>query len=157
MQFTKSWIFIISTMLVTLISVQGCKDSNNEEENDSILGLWLLNSTEGDINYIHITDDVVTFYDYMGDEFDEGPDCYNIGSDEILAVDGNTYTFQDPFDSEATIDVEITAKGNQLTVVQPFGGATFTITFTKSTVSIDTFTPECDEQQLSADRSSFIF
>ncbi|MGK7370108.1 MAG: hypothetical protein ACNS64_07815 [Candidatus Halalkalibacterium sp. M3_1C_030] len=141
---------ILTVLLLSLLVIQGCKDSNNNDENTSVLGLWQLNSTEGDISYVNITTTSVTSYDFMGDEFDEGPDCYEIDALQILDVNGSKYTFTDPFDPNATIEVDVTANGNELTVVQPFGNITVTLKFNKSNASISSFTPECEENQTTA-------
>lgn len=137
----------LTVALISLVIIQGCKDSNNNDENTSVLGLWQLDSNEGDISYINITTTTVTAYDYMGDEYDEGPDCYEIESQEILDVKGSKYTFEDPFNPNTTIEVEVTANGNRLTVVQPFGSAMVTLKFSKSNASVNSFTPECEEVQ----------
>ena len=141
--------------LILIFGFGGCKDSNNTE-NDSVIGLWQLDSSEGDVYYVNITTEIVTFYDYLGDEYDEGPECYEIISYEILDVNGDTYTFEDPLDPEATIQVEVTVSGNQLTVEQPFGSGTVTLEFSKSNASVGSFTPECDETQLKEKTGSFI-
>jgi len=148
---------ILTVTMLSLLVLQGCKDSNNNDENTSVLGLWQLDSSEGDINYVNITTTTVTSYDYMGDEFDEGPDCYEIDSQEILDVNGSKYTFTDPFDPNATIEVDVTVNGNQLTVIQPFGSITVTLKFNKSNASIGSFTPECEENQVKAENPAVIF
>lgn len=148
---------LLTVALTGLLFIQGCKDSNNNDENTSVLGLWQLDSNEGDINYVNITTTAVTSYDYMGDEYDEGPDCYEIDTQEILDVNGSKYTFTDPFNSNDTIEVDVTANGNQLTVVQPFGNIMVTLKFTKSNASINSFTPECEENQTKAKEQAAIF
>ncbi|NGP75377.1 hypothetical protein G3570_01945 [Balneolaceae bacterium YR4-1] len=145
MRFSIPKLFTIA--LISLLFLPGCKDSNNNDENTSVLGLWQLNSNEGDISYVNITTTTVTSYDYMGDEYDEGPDCYEIDSQEILDVNGSKYTFSDPLNPNSTIEVDVTANGNQLTVVQPFGSVSVTLKFSKSNASINSFTPECEENQ----------
>ena len=141
---------ILTVIILSLFVIQGCKDSTNIDEDASVLGLWQLNSTEGDISYVNINTTNVTSYDFMGDEFDEGPDCYEIDVQQILDVNGSKYTFTDPFDPNATIEVDVTANGNELTIVQPFGNITVTLKFNKSNASISSFTPECEENQASA-------
>ncbi|MGK7369259.1 MAG: hypothetical protein ACNS64_03515 [Candidatus Halalkalibacterium sp. M3_1C_030] len=148
---------ILKISMVCLIALQGCKDAGNNDENTSVIGLWQLNSTEGDIRYVNITDETVTEYDFMGDEFDEGPECYEIDIQEILDINGSKYTFEDPFDPEATMQVNVTANGNQLTVILPFGDATVTLQFNKSNASISSFTPECEGNRLKSKKTSFIF
>ncbi len=155
MRFIKLTAAVSALCMITLISLQGCKDSNSSNDADSVLGLWQLDSSEGDIYYVNITSEIVTFYDYLGDEYDEGPECYEIVTNEILDQNGDTYTFEDPFDPEATIEVKVTANGNRLTVLQPFGGGTVTLEFSKSNASIDSFTPECEENQLKTEAGSF--
>lgn len=156
MRFIKLTAAVSTLCMITLIGLQGCKDSNSSNDAYSVLGLWQLDSSEGDIYYVNITTEIVTFYDYLGDEYDEGPECYEIVANEILDLDGDTYTFEDPFDPKATIEVEVTANGNRLTVSQPFGGGTVMLEFSKSNTSIDSFTPECEENQLKQTPALFL-
>lgn len=157
MRFSYTKAVAIIMIMTSLLLLQGCKDSKNEIDETSVLGLWQLNSTEGDINYVNISTENVTFYDYMGDDYDEGPDCYVIESQDILDVNGSTYTFQDPLNSNATIKVDVKANGNELTVTQPFGDITITLKFNKSNASISSFTPACDENSLKHRKSGSFF
>ncbi len=136
---------------VCLFAFVSCKDNSSDGfEPESVEGLWKLESTEGDLNYVNITSTTVTFYDYQGDEFDEGEDCYIIESQEIEEIDGNIYKFEDPENPGSTIDIEITVDDDRLTVEQPFGNGTVTVNFTRFSGNVNTFTPECEESQLKA-------
>lgn len=154
---SKSNSKITLAVLACLVLTAGCKSSSTDSGDTEVEGLWKLNSTEGDISYLNITATTVTYYDYMGDEYDEGEDCYEIISNEILEVDGDIYKFADPFDPEKTIDVTVTAAGNQLTVQQPFGSITVTIKFTRYNSNISEFTPECSEESNPAKVKAFVF
>ncbi|MDZ7683358.1 MAG: hypothetical protein U5J63_17025 [Fodinibius sp.] len=138
----------ITLGFLCLITLTSCKDSSsNSGEETSVEGLWLTDSNEGDISYVHITNTIVSFYDYQGDDFDQGEDCYIIGREEILEIDGNIYKFADPENPGKTIDIRLTAQGNKLTVVQPFGNGSVTVTFTRHNGNISSFTPECTEEE----------
>lgn len=138
---------LLTGLLCVLTIIISCKDNSTDSSGDATaVGLWKLNSTEGDISYVKITTSTVTYYDFQGDEMDQGEDCYLIESEEILEVDGNIYRFRDPEDSESTIDIEVTVTGTTLTVKQPFGNGIVTIEFTKYNGNTSSFTPECVEQ-----------
>ncbi|MDR8392467.1 hypothetical protein NC796_15035 [Aliifodinibius sp. S!AR15-10] len=135
--------------LLCVLTLVSCKDNSTDSELSTAVGLWKLNSTENDISYINVTETSVTTYDYMGDEYDQGEDCYLIEVEDILEINGNIYTFTDPFDDSKTIDVEVTVNGNTLTVKQPVASGTVTFEYTKHNGNTSSFTPECtDEEQL---------
>lgn len=156
MRYSISKILVVG--LVCLFTAVSCKDSSTDSNgNSSPNGLWKLNSTEGDVAYVNITNTQVTFFDYMGDEFDEGEDCYEIELNEVLEINGNTYTFEDPFDPQETLEVEVTVDDDQLTVKMPFGDATVTFNYTKFGGNTNTFTPECVAEEFEAKAKYFIF
>ncbi|MDX1637548.1 MAG: hypothetical protein R3281_06245 [Balneolaceae bacterium] len=145
-------------VLLCLFFIISCNEnSTGGQETDSPVGLWELNSTEGDINYVEITDEIVTTFDYQGDEADMGDDCYLISNDEILQISGNIYRFPDPFDTSKTIDVEILATGNTLTVNQPFGDITITLRYTRFNGDSGSFTPECPGEVVTGSVNRMIF
>lgn len=149
---------ILPAILLGLLILQGCKDSNNlDDQTASVLGVWKLNSSMGDDQHIDISADSVTSYDYMGDSYDEGPDCYEITSEQILGIDGNKYTFADPFDPGSTYIVELTRKDNQLTARHNFGDVAITLSFTKSNASVGSFVPACTEVTAKARKHRSIF
>ncbi len=138
-------------ILVVLASIaSSCSDDNNnndagEELLADIQGLWQLNSEEGDINYIHVDDEVIHNYDYMGDDFDEGPECYEYSRNEIISIDGDEVTFMIDDDPEDTVTVRVSVNNNILSVTQTFAGLQFTELFNRSNKDLDSFEPICDD------------
>lgn len=153
MRFSIAKILVVG--LVCLFTAVSCKDSSTDSsDNDSVNGLWKLNSTEGDVAYVNLTNTTVTFYDYMGDDFDQEEDCYDIESEEIVEIDGDIYHFDDPENPGETVEVEITVENNTLTVKQSFNNNVETIKFSRYSGNTNSFTPECTEE-VTAAKSTF--
>lgn len=140
--------------LVVLISmISSCSDdNNNNDEGEELLadiqGLWQLDSEEGDINYIHVDNRIIYNYDYMGDDFDEGPECYEYSRNEILSIEGDEVTFMIDDDPEDTETVTVIVSNNVLSVSQTFAGLQFTQLFNRSNTDVDSFTPICEDSDL---------
>jgi hypothetical protein len=81
---------IILGLIMLSFSIVGCEDDDDEEEGGSIIGEWVLDDPE-DVYYTKITADSFTDYDYQGDDFDEGDDCYDIFT-YPYTIDGNEIT-----------------------------------------------------------------
>lgn len=131
---------------LTLSIFVSCKDNGNDDDPfEEIAGLWQLDSDEGDILYIDITPDEVTSYDYLGDEYDEGDDCYLVETSEILEVDGDTFTIEAPEFEGGQLEVTITVVSGKLNVTITFLGEELTDTYTRSSAQTGSFTPVCEE------------
>ncbi len=142
-------LFLCSSLLFT-----ACDDnSSNNDEATPVEGLWKLQSTEGDVSYLNITATVITDYDYMGDAFDEGDDCYDITTLQIAGINGDIYTIADPALPGSTIAVKITSVNNILTVEQPMGNGVIIVKFDRFNGNTADFTPECAEET-SMDKSN---
>lgn len=128
--------FIFALLLAaSLFAVPAC-DSNNEKTD--IEGLWRVPGA--DVIYYHIQKDSITIYDYLGDAWDEGPDCYAITSLEIVRRDQTKITVSSPDFPGIQVVLDMERDGEILTVTT---GGTDTEKWEKSSVSISTFTPEC--------------
>ena len=113
---------VLNTLfLLLIIFLAGCKKdtpNNIDDEDDdepieevTIFGMWELTGfiekdiqydNQGDVYYTNITENSITDYDFMGDSYDQGDDCYEIFNYEVT-FDGNSATIKEG-------DIEITVK-----------------------------------------------
>jgi hypothetical protein len=94
-------------------------------------------------------------WDYMGDEYDEGDDCYyNWEVGELISYEGSNFrinmsSFFSEESEEAT--VSITVDGNLLSMSEP-GDNDFTEEYSKDNRSVSNLTPKCsDSPKLKSD------
>lgn len=84
----------IATIILGLVMLSftftACEDDDDDDEGGSIVGEWVLDDPE-DVYYTKITSENFTDYDYQGDDFDEGDDCYDIFT-YPYTIDGNNIT-----------------------------------------------------------------
>lgn len=137
---------------VLIIFMSSCSDNNNNDRGDELLadiqGMWLLDSEDGDVSYIHVDDRIVSNYDYMGDDFDEGPECYLYTRTEIKTIDGDQVTFIIEDDPQFTITAKISVSNSIMSISQKLGGVEFTELFNRSNSKVDSFVPFCDDFEI---------
>ena len=143
--------------MLCLVLLTACSDNSSSSDDDTVEGLWKLQSTEGDDYYVNITATTVTEYDFQGDEFDAGEDCYIIFTSEIVERNGDIFTIPDSENPGTTIDVKVTAQNDVLTVEQPTGNGTVTIKYDRFSGNISNFTPECSDEQGAISPKAFNF
>lgn len=133
---------------VVCFTFSSCKDNgnNNDDLAGNVEGVWQLDSDEGDVLYIDISTEAVASYDYMGDSFDEGDDCYEIDISDIVEKDGNIYTITNPEFPGSEFEATLELNGNKLTVSMQFMGGNLVEVYTKSNAQTSSFTPECVEE-----------
>ena len=123
--------------------VMGC-DSNEDDDggNLSIDGLWSLTTPEGeeeDVQYVLFAGDEGTIFDFMGDEFDEGPDCYVIEPFALERLGNNRFRITPENEGGAPLEITVQIDGNEMTVIS----ALDTLAFLRSNRSVSELTPEC--------------
>lgn len=135
---------LLNLSLVLLLAglLLGCdSDSNSDSDGDSFDGLWLYDASEDeeeDVFYVNFQGNAVTLYDFLGDEFDDGPDCYLIQSFTIEHIDGNRYEITDE-DGES-LEVTVRRSGNELSIAfSNFDSGNYT----RSNQNVSGLTPEC--------------
>ena len=111
---------------------------------DDVTGVWDANgkygAEEDEVNIIIKSDGTLTIFDFDGDTYDQGDDCY----DKVI----NTFTdlgngnFQMVNDNDSPDNMKITKSGNKLTVVFADGSDT-RILILSSLVETD-FVPLCE-------------
>lgn len=133
----KKLILLLSIALISIPFI-GCKDESDDDV--SIYNEWVLNEGDGDVWFLEITKTTATHYDYMGDSYDEGDDCYDIWSVPI-SVSNNTITVNDEGE---TYTLSYSIKGDILTISEEFEGETFTQEWKKEEFNQASFsTKEC--------------
>ncbi len=129
-------------LAAALFAVPAC-DSNDGKTD--IQGLWLVPGT--DVIYYRIQKDSITIYDYLGDEFDQGPDCYIITTLDIVRRDGTKLTVSSP--DFPGIQVVLTIERDGETVSVTTGGGD-PETWEKSSASVAGFVAkECTGAEVS--------
>lgn len=151
--FVQSKLKALFTVAVFITFISSCSDNNNnndtgEELLADIQGMWQLDSEDGDVSYVHVDDRIVSNYDYMGDDFDEGPECYLYTRTEIKTIEGDQVTFIVEDDPQLTVTAKISVKNNILSVSQKLGNIEFTELFNRSNSNSDSFVPFCDDFEI---------
>ncbi len=136
-----------------LIIVTGLSCKNNDDDDDSggsfpesFQKVWQEEVfDDGDEIGVYFTDDKLFFWDYFGDSFDQGDDCYineEIGT--IVSVDGDVYTIRvRDFFSDETEDVpaRIVVQGDTLRFTDIADD--FETPYSDTGMSSSDLTPEC--------------
>lgn len=133
----------ILTAFGLLLLVPAC-DSGNGDDDDgsgsgggSINGMWAVSGP--DEYFIQITNETVTFFDFLGDTVDAGDDCYEVDTLDIISRDGNVLNLGDADMPTFTLPFTATRSGDNLTI----GYAGFGLTLTQSSRTAASMTPLC--------------
>ena len=142
----KTVLGLCAATFVAMFAV-GC-DSNSDADSDSFDGLWAYvtpdDEEDEDVLYVHFNGERVTIYDFRGDEWDGGPDCYTIERGTMERVEDNEYEFTS--DAGASFTVTLRRNGNRLTF--DYGGGFAIEIYARSNADVDDFEPECEEEDL---------
>jgi len=125
-----------------LIFLSSCSDSGSENATlSSLAGVWDSTTTEDSLVDEYYTvmkiDGTVVDYDYMGDSFDNGPNCYL--SDAGTIVDLGNGDFIASYNSGRVLYAHITISGNTLYATTQYGSGTSV----KTNLLESDFTPAC--------------
>lgn len=141
----KSHSYFILLLLLTI----SCKDKSSTETGttfpESFQFVWQDESfDDGDELGVYFTDTGIYFWDYFGDSYDQGPDCYAVLLViEIVSYEGDVYTveFIDPDTGTReteTVDIQIR---DGLLIVGEEGDE---IPHSKTNLMPSQLTPACD-------------
>lgn len=145
----KAWLIFILGVFV----ISGCKSSATEPEevDNSIIpvelrGMWKLISSKGNVIYIEVKSDGVDQFDYQGDEFNNGSDCYEveIGQSILDYRRGDDYIFffhQSELTSKYTVNMVL--EESDLKVERKYGEGSIS-KYSKINQSANTFVPHCE-------------
>jgi hypothetical protein len=162
-------IILLSLSCVLLIS---CKDSKSKEEEEigtefpaEFQKVWQDDESilEGDELGIYFTDTKIVFWDYDGDDFDQGDDCFYVfEAGTLVSYEGDNYTVSiiDPeTQGQEQISAEITINNGKLIIDDPEESEP--ITHTDTGDSISDLSPVCSDQAakrvLRIDKSALLF
>ncbi|MEQ8579666.1 MAG: hypothetical protein RIC57_09490 [Balneola sp.] len=129
--------------LLILLSIS-CKDKSEDSETGTefpseFQKVWQDDefTSDGDEIGIYFTDTKIGFWDYDGDDFDQGDDCYFISEEAtLISFEGDIYTIEveDP-DGTERIEAEITINNGKLIIDDPEESEPFSHTDTGDSVS----------------------
>ena len=136
------------SFLLFFILLIGCENNpiSSNQHDLKFLGLWKFVGYEtggeqiGNLeHYIHITEDKITHYDYMG-FYDQGQDCFNV-EEYHSTLNNGKITIEDERVGPITKILEI--KDDQLLLIQREGIEPFIDVYNKSNKEVSAFQPEC--------------
>jgi hypothetical protein len=142
----------ILSLAVLSIALTGCSSGDSSNDSDPLLsdisGVWDASRTFGqevDEYYVIIKESGVTVsYDYDGDSFDQGDNCYYKYSDAISGL-GND-DFEIILEDGNIINASMKVSNNDLVVTVN----DFTQTWPKSSLQESDFSPLCSDFSASA-------
>lgn len=137
-------------LMLCLLIVTSCKNTDSDESDaifpESFQKVWQDETfDDGDVIGIYFTENQVYAWDYDGDDFDQGEDCYfNFPTGSLKSVDDDIYTieFLDPFNGDNEIfNVRIFVTGDTLRTVDIEDG--FISSFSDTGMNPSDLTPAC--------------
>lgn len=108
----SNWIVVVIGLLLA-----GCGGSSSSDEKDSVGlteisgpsnrvydGSYRVGGFIDEIYFVYFANGLVREYDYLGDNFDDGPDCFVV--DEYLIEDRGNGVLRKVFDRNLSVDYE---------------------------------------------------
>lgn len=143
----------IAITIIPLIFLMSCKkdsgDSSGDEFPQEMRGVWQEEGwDDGDELGIYFTSNTMGYWDYMGDEYDQGDDCYiNWEFAELISYEGDNFrmTIMDFFsEGEEEGTVRIIVDGDILTMSEESDNE-YIEEYSRDSRSVSNLTPECSE------------
>lgn len=157
--FNKSVYAFIVCLLTILLSACGSGSSNDDNQNPGsnsgntagdLAGNWDLTTDEGsegidEIYWVINNDLTVTSYDYDGDSYDMGDNCYSITNGRLTHTSDTAYRLEwlsigsdgaIPVNFSTTVFIEVSGSN----LIFNVGGE---MTVPPSAISVSNYTPEC--------------
>lgn len=148
-------------LTLTVITLIGCggggsgSSKSDTSDNKQIQGLWSLAGGEfeatgykgtGDERYLHIQEGRLTIYDYKGDSFDQGDNCYVILSGSLVSKGGDNYEFR-VFGSSSSRQYSIEnsrlIERGMINYEDSSDRTPYHFIYERSELSISDFSPDC--------------
>ena len=147
----KNYILVISCILLLITCSDDAVDQQTnfvEIEIPEYYGTYLYNDNDcggSDIQYATISDDGITFFDFLGDNCDDTVSCYFQDFYELTEVTSDTFLIITHEGSNIT-NGEVYLTGDSVITVS-FDGITGHETYTWGKIKDDfySFTPVCDQ------------
>jgi hypothetical protein len=142
----KSLIFV---SILFLAACGGGGDSGSKAPEKTIVGVWDGTEDMGqegkDESYLVIdANRSMSFYDYDGDSYDQGDNCYWIFKNfaTLVSLGNDRYTL-DPVDAEeASSVIKLVVAGDSMTATDEESDEA--VVMKRTTRQVSDFTPECD-------------
>lgn len=144
-------IYLVASVI--LLAACGGDSGGSSSSLSNIAGIYEYNyepdviGSENDEGYIIITEDGrYTEYDFLGDAFDQGSNCYIIFDFDIESLGGTSYLLSNDDGDEGTATIDETENGLLITITS-FNEEEFEfeIPVTQNTSILESdLTPDCD-------------
>ncbi|MEX0723312.1 MAG: hypothetical protein WD357_08865 [Gracilimonas sp.] len=145
---------LIAITILPLIFLISCKKDSKSDTGDEfpqeMRAVWQEEGwDDGDEIGLYFNTKTMGAWDYAGDEYDQGENCYyNWEAGELISYEGNNYRIRlvDFFsDDIEELTVNIRVDGNMMTIIDPEGEDSEQ-EYSRDSRSIDDLTPECSDQ-----------
>lgn len=143
---------ITAITILPLIFLMSCKkdsgDSSGDEFPQEMRDVWQEEGwDDGDELGIYFTNNTMGYWDYMGDEYDQGEDCYfNWEFADLVSYEGNNFRLRiDDLFSEGESEegtVTIIVDGDILTMSEE--SEDYEDEYSRDSRSVNDLTPECN-------------
>ena len=146
---------LIAVTICSIIFLSSCKkDSKTEtgdEFPDEMHAVWQEEGwDDGDELGLYFTSKMMAIWDYAGDEYDQGEDCYyNWEAGELISYEGNNYRIRLIdffFDDLEELTVNIRVDGDRMIIIDPEEEDSEQ-EYSRDSRSIEDLTPECSDDQ----------
>ena len=143
---TMKYLAVIFTLLLA-----GCGSSSDSEKNVTlagIVGTWdesvELGQEVDELYSIIKADGSIIRYDYYGDSFNQGENCYD-KYEYVTLVDQGEGDFSVEYDGTELATVKLTLSGNTMEISWTDEEGSFTNSSVRSDLTEDDFTPLCND------------
>lgn len=132
------------------VILTGCGSDDNDDGSQAglelISGVWDAFDLEGqlvDEGYLYISPNgEITSYDYLGDSFDNGDNCYSeFFEGTVSFVSDSLYVFENVDGEERELDIRVT---NDILRLSPVDDESLVDEFPRSTLFLSDLSPICD-------------
>ena len=138
----------LAVMLTLVLAGCGAEDSGRNATLEDLVGSWdqsEKHDQEIDELYFIVKDDGATIdFDYFGDSYDQGDNCYSKEEGETIVDNGGgNFVVQRLNVDESSVHVAIS--GSTITITGSYEGQPYTSTAKKISLIESDFTPLCDQ------------
>lgn len=135
-------------VVVCMLSISCNNNSDSSEETgdqfpDELQRVWQdATEDDGDELGVYFDDTSLYLWDYFGDSFDQGEDCYEtFKTGDLISYEGDIYRIRSIFNNQE-ITARIVVDGDNMTVSDPGEGGDSS-NFTADSRSVSELTPVC--------------
>ena len=138
----------LAVMLTLVLAGCGAEDSGRDATLEDLVGTWDTSEKIGqeiDELYFIVKDDGATIdFDYFGDSYDQGDNCYSKEEGSTIVDNGAGNFFAQELTAEES-SIHISISGSTITITGSYEGQKYTSTAKKISLIESDFTPLCDQ------------